>query len=562
MIPFKSDIDPSSNLFEKNRADMMALCDHRAELLARTVAASEAKRPQFEKRGQLTPRARLAALLDPGAPFLELGAMGGFKMDGKPADKSVPGGGVITGIGFVSGVRVMVIVDDAAINAGAFTAAGGTKRLRAQDIALRQKLPLVQLVESAGGDLLNYKVEGFVTGGRLFANLSRLSAAGCPVITVLHGSATAGGAYVAGLSDYIIGVTGKGRAFLAGPPLLKAATGEDATEEELGGVEMHAEISGLVDYQAPDDWAGVQMARHVVDGLDWPKEQLTPAAQPTGPTHDVDELLGAVPVDFKEAYDVRDVITRIMDGPSFEDFKPDYGPAIVTVRARIMGRSVAILGSNGPIDNPAAHKATQFIQLADQAGIPLVFLQNVTGYLVGTAHEQAGMVKNGSKMIQAMTNTRVPRITIQIGAGYGAGAYGMAGMGFDPDFMMIWPSASTGVMGGAQAAKTMSIVMTAAAKRKGFDPDPEMVKAQEAQITKLFDDQADAFTTSGRGLDDGMIDPRDTRRVLTFLLETVLDDIGRRRQPHTKFMCHQTIRQVWEAPFAEFQQIWLDGGPL
>ena len=532
MIPFNTTIDQQSEGFVKNRAEMEALCLQRKDLLQRTIDKSESKRPQFEKRGQLTPRARLAALLDPGAPFVELGAMGGFKMDGKGPDQSVPGGGVITGIGFIKGVRCMVIVDDAAINAGAFTAAGGTKRLRAHDIALAQKLPLVQCVESAGGDLLNYTVEGFVIGGRLFANLSRLSAAGCPVITILHGSATAGGAYVAGLSDYIIGVTGKGRAFLAGPPLLKAATGEEATEEELGGVTMHAEISGLVDYQAPDDWSGLQMARHVVDGLDWPKHHQ-PAAHPSvDPVHDAEELLGAVPVDFKEAYDVREVITRIADGPSFEDFKPDYGPSIVTVRARIHGRSVAILGSNGPIDNPAAHKATQFIQLADQAGLPLVFLQNVTGYLVGTAHEQAGMVKNGSKMIQAMTNARVPRITIQIGAGYGAGAYGMAGQGFDPDFMFTWPTASTGVMGGAQAAKTMSIVMMAAAKRKGFEPDPEMVKAQEAQITKHFDDQADAFTTSGKGLDDGMIDPRDTRDLLAFLLETLAESDARTLRPN------------------------------
>ena len=529
---FQSRIKPGSEGFRKNRADMLVLIDKLNALNGRAGEKSEKRRDRFEQRGQLTPRERLARLLDPGMPWLAIGNISGYLNDNRPEEKSIPGSTLIAGIGFIRGVRCVVCVDDSGIMAGAIMGSTAYKIIRAEQIALEQKLPFVHLVESAGGDLVNYRVEGFVQGGALFGGQAKLSKAGIPVITVLHGSSTAGGAYMPGMSDYVVAVKEKGKAFLAGPPLLKAATGEIATEAELGGAELHATTTGLVEYLAEDDGEAVLMARDVIDRLGWntrcPRPDL-PSYAP--PRYDPDEIAGVVPVDYRTPYDVREVMARVVDGSDLTDFKPGYGVSTVCVQAEVMGYRCGILGNNGPIDPAGATKATQFLQLLDQSDTPAVFLQNTTGYMVGTEYERAGMIKHGSKMIQAVTNIEVPRLTFMIGASFGAGNYGMCGRAFAPDFLYSWPNAQTGVMGGAQAGKVMSIVAEGAAMAAGKEPDHEQLAKQEAALTKLFDDQASAFVTSGRNTDDGVIDPRDTRKALGFLLATVWE--ARRREVRT-----------------------------
>lgn len=528
MSAFVSKLDPRSDAFAKNRADMLALIERLRALNARAGQASEARKARFDARGQLTPRARLARLLDPGAPFLEIGNLAGYLVDTPDPERSIPGSTVIAGMGFVAGTRAVVTVDDSGIQAGAMTKSGGYRLMRAQEAALRQKLPFIHLVESAGGDLLNYAVEGFVEGGALFANLAKLSQAGVPAIAVLHGSSTAGGAYMPGLSDYVVAVKGRGCAFLAGPPLLRAATGEIATEAELGGAQMHAEVSGLADYLALDDADAVAMARAVVERLRWGEGlSARPRRAFAEPLYDPDEIAGLVPVDYRAPYDAHELIARLVDGSKFAAFKPRYGAATVCAQADVFGLGVGLIANNGPIDPEGAAKAAQFLQLCDQAGLPVVFLQNTTGYLVGVAAERAGIIKHGSKMIQAVTNIAVPKLTIQVGASFGAGNYGMCGRAYGPDFLLSWPNAKTGVMGGVQAAKTMGIVARGRAEAKGETVDEAALAAQEGMLAAHFDGQADAFVTSGRGLDDGVIDPRDTRKALGFLLETV--DEARRR---------------------------------
>ncbi|WP_409433571.1 acyl-CoA carboxylase subunit beta [Litorimonas sp. RW-G-Af-16] len=528
MAVFTSRIQTTSDSFAQNRADMLALIDKLEALNARAPALSAAKKARFDKRGQLLPRERLARVLDAGMPYLEIGNLAGYLLDTDDETRSIPGGTIMAGIGFINGTRVVIVTDDSGIKAGSLTTAGGYRLERAQEIALQQKLPFVHLVESAGGDLMNYTVESFVNGGTLFANLARLSKAGIPVLSILHGSSTAGGAYMPGLSDYVIGVKDRGQAFLAGPPLLKAATGEIATAEELGGADMHATVSGLVEYLAEDDSEACLMMREVIARLHWNDRCPDPKPKTwSEPVYDIAQIAGIVPTDYRKPYDVREVIARIVDGSDFSDFKPGYGESTVCIQASIYGQACGIISNNGPIDPNGATKAAQFIQLMDQADTPLIFLQNTTGYMVGKTYEQAGMIKHGSKMIQAVTNTSVPRITLMIGASFGAGNYGMCGRGYNPDFLFTWPNAATGVMGGEQAAGVMAIVAEAQAARSGTEVDPKTAAKQKAALTDIFDSQSSAFYTSGHCLDDGMIDPRDTRKVLGFLLGTVWE--GRHR---------------------------------
>jgi len=534
MTVFNSKIHPGSDTFAKNRAEMLAHIEHLQQLNARGGMISEKRKPRFEARGQLTPRERLARLLDPGMPFLAIGNIAGYLLDNSDPEKSIPGGTVIAGIGFISGVRCMVVVDDSGIQAGSLTTAGAYRVMRAEEVALEQKLPFVHLVESAGGDLLNYTVEGFSNGGALFGNLAKLSKAGIPVISILHGSSTAGGAYMPGLSDYVIGVKGNGRAFLAGPPLLKAATGEIATEEELGGADMHASISGLVEYLAENDGQAVQMCRELMHRLQWNKDCATANRRSyREPIYDADELAGVIPCDYRNPYDMRELVARVVDGSDFMDFKPRYGAATVCIQADIYGLPCGIIGNNGPIDPEGATKATQFLQLCDQANIPMLFMQNTTGYIVGTKSERAGMIKHGSKMIQAVRNLEVPRITFMTGASFGAGNYGMCGRAYQPDFLYTFPNARTGVMGGEQAAKTMSMVARGKAAATGQEPDEDALAKQEAYLANIFDSQSSAFYTSGHLMDDGMIDPRDARKTLGFLLETVWETRHRIVRPNS-----------------------------
>ena len=500
----------------------------------RATAASARSRPLFEKRGQVLPRERVALLLDPGTPYLPLCLLAGFMHDQQDATASVPGGGLIAGIGFVSGVRCMVVASDAGIDAGAIQAMGLDKMLRVQQIALDNKLPFIHLVESAGANLLQYRVEGFVRGGALFRNLAQLSAAGIPVITVQHGSGTAGGAYMPGLSDVVVMVRKRSRAFLAGPPLLMAATGEVATEEELGGAEMHTSVSGLGEYLAQDDREALGIARAVVAKLSSRfglPSRMPDQVRHDSPRFDADELLTLMPVSLREPVDMREVIVRIVDGFDLLEFKPRYGAATVCAQASIAGHAVGFISNNGPIDVAGANKATHFIQWMCQLGQPIVYLQNTTGYMVGRESEQAGMIKHGSKMIQAVSNATVPQLTIQCGASFGAGNYGMCGRGYAPRFLFSWPNARTAVMGGEQAARTMQIVTEAGLARKGIAADPTQSQAQFDRIVAVFEAQADAFYTSGMLLDDGVIDPRDTRAVLAFCLDTIAEAQARQLRP-------------------------------
>ena len=522
-------LDPHSEAFATNRAHMLGLLGEVRALEQRTRDRSAQSKPLFDKRGQLLPRDRIALLLDPASSFLELSALAGFGMDHPDPARCVPGAGVITGIGSVAGTRCMVVGSDAGIEAGSIRAMGLEKMLRAQQLALENRLPFVHLVESAGANLLRYKVDGFVRGGAIFRNLARLSAAGLPVVTVVHGSSTAGGAYMPGLSDYVVMVRGRARAFLAGPPLLKAATGEIATEEDLGGADMHTSVSGLGEYLAEDDADGVRLAREVVQRLQW-QRHLAPvamAATVRPPRLDAEELLGILSADGRKPADMREVIARIVDDSDFLEFKPLYGPATVTGHASLQGHPVGILSNNGPLDPDGANKATHFIQACCQSGTPLLYLQNTTGYMVGQAYERGGMIKHGSKMIQAVANATVPQLTVMCGASFGAGNYGMCGRGFEPRFLFSWPNARTAVMGGEQAAATMRIVAEAGALRKGLPPDEAALAAQEKAIITTFESQQSAIATSALMLDDGVIDPRDTRAVLGLCLS--LCDASARR---------------------------------
>jgi geranyl-CoA carboxylase beta subunit len=381
-----------------------------------------------------------------------------------------------------------------------------------QELALENKLPYIQLVESAGANLMTYKVEEFVTGGNLFRNIARISAAGLPVLTVTHGSSTAGGAYQTGLSDYIVMVRGRSRAFLAGPPLLKAATGEVATEEELGGAVMHTSISGLGDYLAEDDRDAIRIAREIMASIDWNRDlAVEPPRRFKPPRYDAEELLGIMPMDHKRPVDMKQVIARIADDSEFLEFGENYGGATVVGHIKIEGLPLGIVTNNGPID-----------QACCQSKTPILYLNNTTGFMVGRDYEEAGIIKHGSKMIQAVTNATVPQITIYCGASFGAGNYGMCGRGFHPRFCFSWPNAKTAVMGGEQAAKTMVIVTEAAMKRKG-EVDQAKLDEMERRIIERFDSQMSVFTTSARLLDDGVIDPRDTRAVLSKVLSICRD---------------------------------------
>jgi geranyl-CoA carboxylase beta subunit len=518
MPQIESTISLNSPAFAVNREHMLALLERVRQSEQRARDKSATSRERFEKRQQLLPRERLALLLDPGAPFLELCTLAGYGLDTPDPQKTVPGGGVIAGIGYVSGVRCMVMASDSGIDAGALQPKGLDKLLRVQELTLENKLPYVQLVESAGANLMTYRVEDFVRGGSTFRNLARMSAAGLPVVTVTHGSSTAGGAYQTGLSDYIILVRGRSRAFLAGPPLLKAATGEVATEEELGGAVMHTSISGLGDYLAEDDRDGLRIARDILAKLDWDRDTpLTPVRSYKPPRYDAEELLGIMPDDHKRPVDMKQVIARIADDSDFLEFSENYGSATVCGHIQIEGWSVGVITNNGPIDPAGAAKATHFIQACCQSRTPILYLNNTTGYMVGKAYEEAGIIKHGSKMIQAVTNATVPQITIYCGASFGAGNYGMCGRGFHPRFCFSWPNAKTAVMGGEQAAGTMRIVTEAGMRRKGA-VDEAQLDEMSRRIVERFDSQMSVFTTSAMLLDDGVIDPRDTRAVLAQVL--------------------------------------------
>jgi geranyl-CoA carboxylase beta subunit len=525
-----SALDARSGAFVKNVQRMQERLAEVQTLQAKVVAESESKRAKFEQRGQLLPRERVARLIDRGSEFLELSPLAGLGMHDDDGKKSVMGGGSITGIGVVAGKRVLISASDSAVKGGTIAPMGLKKALRAQELAAQNKLPLIALVESGGANLM-YQAEIFVDGGRTFANQARLSAAGIPQIAVVHGSSTAGGAYLPGLSDYVVLVKGRSSIYLAGPPLVKAAIGEDASDEELGGAQMHAGVTGLGEYITDNDAHAIAVARDIIDKLPWdtvPARAIAPE-----PLYPAEDLMGIVPADEREPYDVREVIARLVDASDFLEFKAAYAPDTVCGHARIHGHAVGLIGNNGPIQPTGSTKAAQFIQLCDQSGTPLVFLQNTTGYMVGKAAEQAGAIKHGSKMIQAVANARVPKLTIVLGGSFGAGNYGMCGRGFDPRFIFAWPSARTAVMGGAQAAQVMDIVNRNKLTKLGLPANDEALAAMSDALRRRLDSESAALFGTARLWDDGIIDPRDTRRLLGLCLALAQEAEQRKLRPNT-----------------------------
>jgi geranyl-CoA carboxylase beta subunit len=536
----QSSLDTRAEAFQQNRAQMLALVEGFRALEAQVRAHGEAARPKFEQRGQLTPRERVARLLDPGSPFLELSTLAGYKMHDDNGRKDTLGGGNITGIGFVAGVRCLVSANDSAIKGGSIAPMGLQKSLRAQRIAQENKLPCIGLVESGGANL-NYQSEIFVEGGRIFCEMARASAAGIPQITVVHGSSTAGGAYLPGLSDYVIVVRGRAKIFLAGPPLVKAAIGEDATDEELGGAQMHAEISGLAEYLAEDDAHGIRIARELLAKLGW--NANLPVATPRSfapPRYDVDELCGLVPPDPRIPWDIRELIARLVDGSEFLEFKALWGSDTVCGHAAIEGHACGIVANAGPIMPEGSCKAAQFIQLCCQANIPILYLQNTTGYMVGREVEQRGAIKHGAKMIQAVANATVPQLTLLIGGGYGAGNYGMCGRAFDPRFIFAWPNSKVAVMGAEQIGMVMELITKAkfAASDHMLDEAARKIRDENVvmmrdTLVKRIESESNALFATARLWDDGIIDPRDSRRVLAMALATCRDAQARTLVPNT-----------------------------
>ena len=530
MPVLSSSVDLQSSAFKANAEAMAGKLARVRELEERVRQNSAARRETFEKRGQILPRERVERLLDRGAPFLEISSLAGYRMHDDDGGKNIMGGGSIAGIGVVAGKRVMITANDSGIKGGTIPPMGLRKALRLQEIALENRLPIVSLVESGGANLL-YQAEMFVEGGRSFANQARLSAAGIPQIAIVHGSSTAGGAYLPGLSDYVVLVKGRSKIFLAGPPLVKAAIGEDASDEELGGADVHGRVTGLGEYVADDDVQALAIGREILRNLNW--DEAGTSWGTSAPLFDADELLGIVPADDKVPFDMREVIARIVDGSDFLEFKAAYGSETVCGHAAVDGHRVGIIGNNGPIMPDGSTKAAQFIQLCDQSGTPLVFLQNTTGYMVGKQAEADGAIKHGSKMIQAVANARVPKFTFVIGGSYGAGNYGMCGRGFSPRFIFSWPSARTAVMGGEQAARVMEIVARGKAAREGGAVDEDALAKQSAMIRGGVDAQSDALFSTARLWDDGIIDPRDTRAVLALCLAVAAEGDGRQLRPNT-----------------------------
>jgi acetyl-CoA carboxylase carboxyltransferase component len=470
---------------------------------------------RHKKRGKLLARERIELLLDPDSPFLELCPLAAWGSD------FPVGASTVVGIGVVEGVECLIVANDPTVRGGTSNPWTLRKGFRANDIARQNRLPVISLVESGGADLPTQK-EVFIPGGRMFRDLTQLSAAGIPTIALVFGNSTAGGAYIPGMSDHVVMIKERSKVFLAGPPLVKMATGEESDDETLGGAEMHARKSGLADYFAVDEQDAIRIGRSIVKRLNWKKQGPAPRAEVIEPLEDPEELLGIVPADLKIPFDPREVIARIVDGSDFDEFKPMYGSSLVTGWAELHGYSVGILANaRGVLFSEESQKATQFIQLANRSNTPLLFLHNTTGYMVGKEYEEGGMIKHGSMMINAVSNSTVPHISILLGASYGAGHYGMCGRAFDPRFLFAWPSSKSAVMGGAQLAGVISIVSRASAEARGQAFDEEADAGMRAMIENQIEAESVPMFLSGRLYDDGVIDPRDTRTVVGMCLSAM-----------------------------------------
>jgi acetyl-CoA carboxylase carboxyltransferase component len=511
-----SALDTRGAAYAARREAMLArLADLDAEQAKALAGGGPKYVERHRRRGKLLARERIELLIDPDSPFLELSPLAGYGT-GFPV-----GGSVVTGVGVVSDTVCVLIASDPTVRGGSTNPWTLKKTLRASEIALTNRLPLINLVESGGADLPTQK-EIFIPGGQIFRDLTRMSAAGIPTVALVFGSSTAGGAYLPGMSDYVVMVADRAKVFLGGPPLVKMATGEESDDESLGGARMHARQSGLADYLAADEHDALRIGRSIVARFGWGQAGAGHERPAPAPRYAEDELLGIVPEDLKVPFDPREVIARIADGSDFDEFKPLYGSSLVTGWAALHGHPVGVLANaRGVLFSEESQKAAQFIQLANQIGVPLLFLQNTTGYMVGSRYEQAGIIKHGSMMINAVSNSRVPHLTVVMGASYGAGNYGMCGRAYDPRFLFSWPSAKSAVMGPAQLAGVLSIVGRQAAAARGEAFDEAADAGMRAAVEEQIEAESQPFFLSGRIYDDGVIDPRDTRTVLGMCLSAV-----------------------------------------
>ncbi len=531
--PLRSHLDPRTAEFAENKTAMLEKIAEIDELLDEAeVGGGEYHHERLAKRGKLPVRERIHLALDPDSPFLEISPTAAY------SSNYAVGGGAVMGIGVIAGVECVIFANDPTVLGGALTPYVGKKWMRALEIARDNGIPYVSFVESAGADLRRgggggkkkdgdektaggARIDHFAETGRFFYEMIELSKLEIPTLCVVFGSSTAGGAYQPGMSDYNIVIKKQSKIFLAGPPLVKMATGEESDDETLGGAQMHAEISGLGEYLAEDEPDALRLCREVMSHLNWKKKGGTPAMQADPPVHDPEELLGIMSPDLRRPVDVRDVIARVADGSRFEEFKPRYGTTLICGWATVEGNRVGFLGNNGVLNPESAEKAAHFVQLNNQIDVPLIFLQNLTGFVVGRDFEHAGIIKKGSQMINAVTNSEVPHITIIIGNSYGAGTYAMSGRAFNNRFTFIWPSAKIAVMGGKQIAGVMSIVRRGQAARKGEPFDEKADEMIRAVVEEAQERGSLALEASGAISDDGIIDPRDTRTVLGICLSVV-----------------------------------------
>ncbi|MGV9826473.1 acyl-CoA carboxylase subunit beta [Gordonia sp. NPDC003429] len=516
MTVLRSTIDPADEDFAAARTAMLDKLDELQVEFDKAVAGGGEKYvARHRKRGKMLARERIEMLIDEDSAFLELCPLAAY------GSAFHVGASVVMGIGVVEGTECLIVASDPTVKGGTSNPWTLRKTLRANDIALQNRLPVISLVESGGADLPTQK-EVFIPGGRMFRDLTRLSAAGIPTIALVFGNSTAGGAYVPGMSDHVVMIAEQSKVFLGGPPLVKMATGEESDDESLGGAQMHARQSGLADYFAADEQDAIRIGRRIVARLNWRKAGPDPRTPVLEPRYDADDLLGIVPPDLKIPFNPRDVIARIVDDSDFDEFKPEYGNSLCTGWADIHGYPVGILANaQGVLFSQEAQKATQFIELANRANTPLLFLHNTTGYMVGKEYEQNGIIKHGSMMINAVSNSTVPHISLLVGASYGAGHYGMCGRAYDPRFLFAWPSAKSAVMGAAQLAGVISIVSRAATEARGGTVDEDADAAMRQMIEAQIEAESVPAFLSGMLYDDGVIDPRDTRTVLGLCLSAI-----------------------------------------
>jgi acetyl-CoA carboxylase carboxyltransferase component len=511
--PLETRVDTAGAEFARNREHHLALVRELQERTARARRGGPEKAHLRQReQGKLFVRDRIERLLDPGTPFLELSALAAFGL----YDDEAPGAGVVTGIGRVSGRTVMLVANDATVKGGTYYPLTVKKHLRAQEIALENRLPCVYLVDS-GGAFLPLQDSVFPDRdhfGRIFYNQARMSAAGIPQLAIVLGSCTAGGAYVPAMSDEVVIVKGTGTIFLGGPPLVKAATGEEVTAEELGGADVHARKSGVADHYALDEEHAIHLARNICENLPPPPPTPEGIAEPEEPLYDPQELYGILPTDLRRPYEAREVIARIVDGSRFHEFKELYGSTLVTGFARIFGYPVGILANNGVLFSESALKAAHFVTMCNLRRIPLVFLQNITGFMVGKRYEEGGMAKDGAKMVHAVANATVPRLTVIIGGSFGAGNYGMCGRAYQPRFLWMWPSARISVMGGEQAAMVLAQVKQEQMAREGKGMTADEIEAFKRPTLEKYEREGSPYYSTARLWDDGILDPAETRQAL------------------------------------------------